>query len=212
MQTDRNLNNLNQSFRDKVKKFLSEAKLNWIDIFVTEWRRSIERQHFLFWKGRTAAQLAAFWVSTKYAQPALKQVTRTLQSNHITWKAIDIAFNPSSHGGLYPVDDRLRSKLGNLALSNWISRGYKKWWVDKPHFEDSDQPLPVKEIIMFYQKIREDHFSKTHSRNNATFIDVDQAIDKIVWLPNDAAIKELLYLNAILFAKIDIKLWKNVTE
>ena len=88
-----NLELLERNTKIKAKALIDLAQQNWLDVYVFEWLRSIERQYELFGKGRTTATLRKAWVHTKYANPNAKKVTWTIQSNHLKWQAIDIVFD-----------------------------------------------------------------------------------------------------------------------
>lgn len=74
---DRNLDNLEQNFKNKVVAFLKEATTKYSNVFVFEWRRTIQRQIELYQQGRNKP-----W----------NKVTNTLKSKHLDWLAVDIVF------------------------------------------------------------------------------------------------------------------------
>ena len=88
-----NLELLERNTKIKAKALIDLAQQNWLDVYVFEWLRSIERQYELYWKGRNVVALKKAGVPTKYANPSAKKVTRTVQSNHIKWQAVDIVFD-----------------------------------------------------------------------------------------------------------------------
>lgn len=127
----KNLDKLTPWFREKVKSWINEVG---DIIFITESRRSIQRQYELYGYGRSTSQLKKVWVPVNYANPNQKQVTWTLSSNHIKGIAVDIAFNGKE---LYPSDNGKRREIADCAKKHGI-----KWWFDlrgkdKPHFEDN---------------------------------------------------------------------------
>ena len=117
---DRDLRKLKKPIRQACSAFLKETKKKWLHVFVTEAKRSIERQRYLYAQGRT--------------RPG-KVVTWTLHSRHIVGEAFDIAFDQKMHGSLYPNDARLRERVGEIGESLWLER-WGRWKVwDKPHFQ-----------------------------------------------------------------------------
>lgn len=91
---DNNIGKLHPRTKKKVQVFLDTAKdILWLDIYVFEARRTLERQYELYGKGRTQTALKKAGVPIEYARPNEKVVTWTLQSNHLKWKAVDIVFD-----------------------------------------------------------------------------------------------------------------------
>ena len=136
---NRDINSLNQNFKEKVVKFLARLQTENIHIIVVETLRTQERQHYLFGKGRDEATLASLNCPIAYAQPWEAIVTNTLTSNHSTGNAMDIAFDPQHHGSLYNVWYALREKVWSI----WEEYGMERWgrrtsFVDMPHFQDWD--------------------------------------------------------------------------
>lgn len=120
MKPDRDLRKLKKPIRQACSAFLKETKKKGLHVFVTEAKRSIERQRYLYAQGRT--------------RPG-KVVTWTLHSRHIVGEAFDIAFEPKKHGSLYPSDAHLWEKVGVIGEWLWL-----EWWWrwkawDKPHFQ-----------------------------------------------------------------------------
>lgn len=118
-------------------------QLSEVDFVVTQGRRTLDEQKRLYGKGRTAAQCLAKGVPSSYARPNEKKVTWTLNSNHLSGNAIDVA--PYVNGGI-EYDNN-----GKLGLWPKIAKAFKdaareldvsiEWggdWkgtVDRPHFE-----------------------------------------------------------------------------
>ena len=111
-QTDRNLENLVEPFKSKVKDFIRDDRVS--NIFVTEWYRTQERQEYLY-----------------NQRP---KVTWTLDSMHTKGLAIDIAFNGSN---LYPSDFNEWKVIAEVAKEYGIDWGYDLGGNDKPHFQDN---------------------------------------------------------------------------
>lgn len=109
---NRNIEALQEPFKTKVKARLKANP----QVFITETTRSIERQREL--------------VASGYS--------KTMDSNHLKWLAVDIAFYWAE---LYPNNYQKRRELANSALRHWIVRGYDMRNRDKPHFQDSWYPL-----------------------------------------------------------------------
>ncbi len=124
-----NIEDLEVNFKEKVKLFIQEAKATWLDIIIFEWLRSLERQKYLY----------SIWRTIELNK---KPITWTLQSNHLTWKAVDIVFKDKNWNPSWSWDyDTLI----------WIAN---KYWINnlKPketcHFECNWIPLISKNKIM----------------------------------------------------------------
>jgi len=114
---DRDINNLTPEFKGLVESFLKECKENGLNIFITEGRRTKERQEYLYAQGRTRAGSIVTW---------------TLNSIHLTGEAIDIAF----HGPeLYPVNVQVWLDVSSIANKYEMEWGFDLWGDDKPHFQ-----------------------------------------------------------------------------
>lgn len=118
---DNNLNNLDPEFKKRLEWMLYDAKVEKINCYVFEWRRSLERQYQLFGQWRTVAQLKKYGVPIQYANPTAKVVTWTLQSNHLTWKSADIVFDISKDPKVRkPSWNWNYKRLIELATLHWI--------------------------------------------------------------------------------------------
>lgn len=118
-------------------------ELSPVDFSITQGKRTLDEQKRLYGKGRTAAQCRAKGVPAEYARPQDQVVTWTLNSNHLSGNAIDVA--PYINGKL-EYDDN-----GKLGLWLKIAKAFKdaarelgvpiEWggdWTktkDRPHFE-----------------------------------------------------------------------------
>lgn len=133
---NRDLNLLTPDMKAKVEAWLVKCKAAGLSIIITEGKRSKARQFYLWSMGRSPskAQEIAY---LGYDDPAInpmptsKAVTWTLQSNHLTGKAIDFAF----------LDNGKLSYNGNwdlaydLAESVGISSLFRTKGIDRPHLE-----------------------------------------------------------------------------
>jgi peptidoglycan L-alanyl-D-glutamate endopeptidase CwlK len=120
---------------------LADSKIFFI---VTDGLRTADEQARLYGKGRTRSELTAAKVNPDYSQPNVRKVTWTLNSNHLSGLAVDLA--PIIDGKLNYDDD---GKLGAwpiiaTAMKNAaIDMGEKIVWGgdwqgkkrDRPHFE-----------------------------------------------------------------------------
>jgi len=117
---DRDLRKLKQPVREARRKMEQECHDKWLYIFVTEAKRSSQRQKELYAQWRT--------------KPG-KVVTRTMHSRHLVGDAFDIAWDPKHHGSLYPNNNKLWMQVGEIGESYWLER-WGRWKVqDKPHFQ-----------------------------------------------------------------------------
>lgn len=69
--------------------------------------------------------------------------SKTMFSNHLTWKAVDIAFYWPQ---LYPTDQNLWDNLLSVMHKYWIVNWFYdlKRWFDKPHFQPVEMQKPLK--------------------------------------------------------------------
>lgn len=109
------LDKLEPNFQKKVRAFMKEVDDK---IFITESRRSNERQAELYAKWRTKP-----W----------RKVTRVRHSRHQDWLAIDFAFRWDT---MYPKDLWRRIEIYWIAKKYWIDNLWQKYNVDKPHLQD----------------------------------------------------------------------------
>ncbi len=132
------LDKLNDNFRQKVQLWLADV---WSEIFITESRRSAERQSELYAQWRTKPWIIVTW---------------TTHSNHEDWLAVDIAF----HGDqTYPQDIEKWRDIADKAAQYGIDWWFDLWQKDKPHFQDNwkNVNLYIKKIIMAkYKEIFEE--------------------------------------------------------
>ena len=117
---DRSITSLHPAAQKACRLFLDECKKSGLDVFLTETYRSKERQKWLYAQGRT-----------RFPGPI---VTWTLNSNHMSRLAWDIAVNPPKD--LY--DAATLNKAGAIARRLGIEWGGDwKGTIDRPHFRVS---------------------------------------------------------------------------
>ncbi|MET3658180.1 M15 family metallopeptidase [Sporosarcina psychrophila] len=115
---NRNINDLHTTAQVACKLFLAECEKAGVKIFITETRRSQARQNWLYAQGRS-----------RFPGPI---VTNTLNSNHKSGLAWDIAVSPP----LTLYDTSTMDKAGAIARRLGITWGGDwKGFVDRPHFE-----------------------------------------------------------------------------
>jgi len=117
---DRDLRKLKKPIREAWRAMEKECKSQGLHIFLTEGKRSIERQKRLYAQGRTRP-----W----------KVVTWTLHSRHLIGDAFDIAFDQKVHGSLYPSDIKLWNTVWKIGESLGLERWGRRKTPDKPHFQ-----------------------------------------------------------------------------
>lgn len=136
-----------------VKKSLKNVvlraiEISEVDFTVLEGVRTKEQAYINYGKGRTAAQLQAKGVPTKYAQPTLAKVTwlnDPLGSKHMTGDAVDLAPYPIDWNDLKRFDQVAEAmfkaaKELNVPIrwgADWDNDGIfrEKGETDSPHFE-----------------------------------------------------------------------------
>jgi len=117
-QQNRNIGDLHMVAQVACRLFLSECEKAGVKIFITETHRSQARQNWLFAQGRT-----------RFPGPI---VTNTLNSNHKSGLAWDIAVSPP----LTLYDTSTMDRAGAIARRLGITWGGDwKGFVDRPHFE-----------------------------------------------------------------------------
>ena len=112
----RDINALEPKMLTRVKLFLTKLEKENISIVISESRRSLERQKWLYAQGRTRPGAVVTW---------------TLKSKHIDGLAIDVAFLINGKAS-YNGDWQALGKIGESCGLAWGGR----WTTpDKPHFE-----------------------------------------------------------------------------
>lgn len=135
MKPDRDINKLAEPFQTRVNKFLGECSSEKLHVFVTEAKRTKERQQWLYDSGRS---------EDRKSEPIL---TWTLNSKHIDGQAIDIAFKGPS---LYPSDASVWNKVYDIAEKYGILSLHRKYGVDRPHLEwPGTEPYNEEEVINY---------------------------------------------------------------
>lgn len=142
--TQNSLEVLNENARKKVQAFLEKARAEGLDIFVRESKRTKERQYFLFGKWRDAETLKKYGVPTEYAKPSAKKVTRTLNSRHLSWDAVDIVFDKNADPKIQvPSWSGNYSRLIEIWKSVWLRNLAP---IELCHFEDDGTPFNSKQL------------------------------------------------------------------
>jgi hypothetical protein len=113
---DRDLNKLTPEMKKRVQKFLKECADAGTPVFITEGFRTTARQKWLYSFGR-------------YGENKSKgKVTWTLESNHMTGEAVDIAFDKA--GDIYVGQ---WEKVYDIAEKNGLRSLYRDSGYDRPH-------------------------------------------------------------------------------
>jgi peptidoglycan L-alanyl-D-glutamate endopeptidase CwlK len=114
-----------------------------VDFGVVQGNRTRADQEKLYGQGRTAAQMKAAGLNPALARPDLPVVTKTMNSNHIGGRAVDLApyvngkieWDNSGKLGLYPkIAKAMKQAAKELGVpiewgGDWTS------FKDRPHFE-----------------------------------------------------------------------------
>lgn len=124
---NRNIYDLEANFWIRFAMAMDEHNNLFSDpIFITEWIRTSELQ--------------AHYVKTGASQ--------TMNSNHLSGRAVDIAFRGKE---LYPTDQQKRLNFSDIAIKYWIVNAYtelmrqkaKKPLIDKPHYQAVEDQQPT---------------------------------------------------------------------
>jgi len=119
---NRNIDDLEPRMAERVKKFVKLCEKRRIDVLITETRRTVGRQRYLYAIGR--------WGENKTASP----VTWTLQSKHIEGDAIDIV--PLSMGlPNWSAIDYVWQEIYDLAYEVGLKSLFRETEYDRPHLE-----------------------------------------------------------------------------
>lgn len=122
---DQSTANLDPEFRVKVEAMWKDFRAAWLDCFIWEGRRTKERQWQLFWQWRSATAIKKYWIPASYADPTKKIVTWTLDSKHLTGRAIDIVFDADADPKVkVPRWSGNYAKLIEIAKRHWLRSLY----------------------------------------------------------------------------------------
>lgn len=135
MKQNKDLNALKEPARTRIKNFIDDwnSKDN-IKIWVTETLRTIEQQR----------EYVKTWAS------------KTMNSNHLNWNAIDIFFNLpwdiylSKRKDWDTIWRSLCATANKHGLVNWFYD--LNWWFDKPHFQIWEVQKPEWKMTPWYSK------------------------------------------------------------
>lgn len=177
---NRNIEDLDADFRLRFAMAMDEYNnLHSTKIFIVEWIRSKELQ----------AKYVKEWKSL------------TMESNHLSWKAVDIAFRGDI---LYPTDDKMRIAVSDIMIKYWIVNGYtelmrhkaKKPIVDKPHYQAVEMQQPTvkndrytraskwKEYLIEEMKNNSSNWAiMTTDYNRDRLHKRNQQIRRLLWIP-----------------------------
>lgn len=118
-------------------------ELSKVDFVVTQGKRTRDEQMRLYGKGRTGAAVIKQGIPAHYAKPNEAIVTWTMNSNHLSGNAVDIApyvngkieWDDNGKLGLWP---QLAAAFKEAAAELGVSIQWGGDWkqkVDRPHFE-----------------------------------------------------------------------------
>ena len=118
---NRDINDLTPETAVLCRSFIAAAKRSGLDVFVTETRRSFDRQLALYALGRS--------------QPGrIVSYSKAGTGKHEFGLAFDVAF----HGDeLYPKDTKKWARLGSIGESFGLTWGGRWKGVDSVHFENN---------------------------------------------------------------------------
>lgn len=134
------LSTVDPRMQEIVKRAIT---LSEVDFGVTQGKRTRDEQMRLYGKGRTRQAMINAGLNPDYAKPNESRVTWTMNSNHLSGKAVDLVpyvngkleWDNSGSLGLWP-------KIAKAMKQAAEDLGYKMVWggdwvktVDRPHFE-----------------------------------------------------------------------------
>lgn len=130
----RDIKQLSAQAQKACALFMEECERQKLNVLIVETLRTKERQYYLACQGRTVAQAKAMGVpvtfAEKYANPSQKQVTWTLDSNHLGGMAFDFCKNVK---GQEYSDKAFFNKCGKIASELGLEWGGA--FGDSPHVQ-----------------------------------------------------------------------------
>lgn len=141
--TCRDINELNILVKTMLELALADIKSQGINPLVVETYRSQERQNYLYCQGRTISECTAKGINSTFAKayctPKVGKVTWTLNSIHISRKAVDVVPQRVINGKMTAIWNtkdpqtqaiiKTMEKYGFEAGANWTTT------PDSPHFQ-----------------------------------------------------------------------------
>lgn len=97
-------------------------ELTSVDFTVIQGRRTLDEQARLYGKGRSATEMAARGLPREYARPHEAKVTWTMNSNHMSGRAIDFAPWLPGRGLVLPS----RPTAADIELFRQIANAFKR--------------------------------------------------------------------------------------
>jgi hypothetical protein len=183
---DRDLNKLTPEMKKRLEKFLKDCADAEVPVFVTEGFRTSARQKWLYSFGR-------------YGENKDKGVlTWTLESNHMTGEAVDIAFDKA--GNIYKGD---WEKVFDIAEKNGLRSLFRDSGFDKPHLNFDHEWTPP-----FNRRIHEESLINegvVTTKKNIDLPPTREEFYKIAWLlfeKNEKRISKIEEENKTLKRKI----------
>jgi peptidoglycan L-alanyl-D-glutamate endopeptidase CwlK len=142
-ETCRDLKELNPLVRVMLELALADIKSQGINPLVVETYRSQERQNYLYCQGRNIAQCTAKGISKSFAEmhcnPKAAQVTWTLNSVHISRKAVDVVPQRLVSGKMTAIwnsqDKETRTIINTMAKYGFEPGANWSVNADSPHFQ-----------------------------------------------------------------------------
>lgn len=149
----RDIKKLSAQAQKACALFMEECERQKLNVLIVETLRTKERQYYLACKGRTVAQAKAMGVPSafaeKYTSPSEKQVTWTLDSNHLEGMAFDFCKNVK---GQEYKDNVFFDKCGRIVQDLGLEWGGA--FGDSPHVQvPKNWIVPKKDEKMEKQKI-----------------------------------------------------------
>lgn len=137
----RSLNTL-ATVDERMQRVVKRAiELTTVDFMVIQGRRTWDEQAKLYGKGRTVAQMVAKGLPMNYADPGVPKVTWTMNSNHLSGRAVDLVawvdgkISWDTTKGYYQVIAHAMKAAARIEGVNIIWGGDWVTTKDYPHFE-----------------------------------------------------------------------------
>lgn len=170
---NRNIGDLQGEMQSRVNFFMEQCEKENLNVLITETKRSLRRQLYLYSKGRYISQkLELEYLG--YDDPAIASrpgesvVTWTMKSKHRDGLAIDIGFVVN---GKFTYNGDW-NRVYDIAESVGLKSLFRQYGVDRPHLEFNPAWKAIDEVK---QKQIEDNEKILAQRMKAAWAEVDEA-------------------------------------
>lgn len=133
-----------ETVKEPLQQVVKRAiQISEVDFGVTQGLRTHDVQARLYGQGRSRAEMVAKGLNPDYARPSMQKVTWTMNSNHMTGRAVDLVpyingkveWDDNGKLGLWPkIANAMKLAAAELGIPIIWGGDWKKT-PDRPHFE-----------------------------------------------------------------------------